>query len=147
MHDDHAVIAALEHQRYQAMRLGDLAAFARLAHDELVYVHSNGVKDSLDTYLEKCRQGLYLYHRIDHQVHEVRRWGDTALAFGEMHADITSHGVAKTLHNRTLSVWLKTGERWGLVAYQPTPVAARPAPAPVASTQGDLPHVHAPIRL
>ncbi|WP_416424089.1 nuclear transport factor 2 family protein [Pseudomonas sp. App30] len=142
MYDDHAAIAALEHQRYQAMRLGDLDTFARLAHPDLVYVHSNGVKDTLAAYLEKCRQGLYLYHRIDHQVHEVRRLGDTALAFGEMTADITSHGVAKTLHNRTLSVWLNSGGQWALVAYQPTAVVQRPV-----TSQGDLPHVHAPIRL
>lgn len=147
MHDDHAVIAALENQRYQAMRLGDLETFTALAHTDLVYVHSNGVRDDLASYLEKCRKGLYFYHRIEHQVHEVRRSGDTALAFGEMHADITSHGVAKTLHNRTLSVWLKTGEHWGLVAYQPTPVMPGPTTVPAASTQGDLPHVHAPIRL
>lgn len=142
MQDDHATIAALEEQRYQAMHRGDLGTFAQLAHPDLVYVHSNGVKDNLASYLEKCRQGLYLYHRIEHQVHEVRRLGDSALAFGEMKADITSHGVAKTLHNRTLSVWLKTGARWELVAYQPTPIVQRPA-----TSQGDLPHVHAPIRL
>lgn len=142
MQDDHTAIAALEEQRYQAMRQGDLDSFAHLAHPDLVYVHSNGVRDDLASYLEKCRQGLYLYHRIEHQVHEVRRLGDSALAFGEMKADITSHGVAKTLHNRTLSVWLKTGARWQLVAYQPTPVVQRPA-----TSQGDLPHVHAAIRL
>lgn len=142
MHDTHAVIAALEDQRYQAMRQGDLDTFAQLAHPDLVYVHSNGIKDNLASYLEKCRQGLYLYHRIEHQVHDVRRLGDTALAFGEMKADITSHGVAKTLHNHTLCVWLKTGARWSLVAYQPTPVVQRPA-----TSQGDLPHAYPPIRL
>ncbi|QKZ05766.1 nuclear transport factor 2 family protein [Pseudomonas eucalypticola] len=147
MLDDHALTAtlrALEDQRYHAMRQGDLETFAHLAHPDLVYVHSNGVQDTLARYLAKCRDGLYRYHRIDHQVHEVRRAGDTALAFGEMWADITSHGVAKTLHNRTLSVWLDTAEGWRLLAYQPTPVVQRPAPA---ATQGDLPHVNAPIRL
>jgi ketosteroid isomerase-like protein len=73
-------------------------------------------------------------------------YGDIALAFGHMSADIVSHGVAKSLNNQTLSVWTKTGERWQLLAYQPTPVAQRPAPSPPA-TSGDLPYVNAPIHL
>ncbi|MPQ68425.1 MULTISPECIES: nuclear transport factor 2 family protein [Pseudomonas] len=139
-----ALISSLEQQRYQAMQQGDLEAFQRLAHNELVYVHSNGVRDTLASYLNKCRNGLYLYHRIEHVVQEVRTVGDTALVFGEMSADIVSHGVAKTLNNRTLSVWLKTAAHWQLLAYQPTPIVQRPAPA---STPGDLPNVNAPLHL
>lgn len=126
MPDEAAITAdinALEEQRYLAMRLGDLQTFERLSHPELTYIHSNGVKDSLDSYLNKCREGLYVYHRIDHWLDEVRISGNTALAFGEMSADITSHGIDKTIHNRTLTVWLKTGQQWQLLAYQPTPMA------------------------
>lgn len=141
-----ALIASLENQRYQAMQQGDLDSFKRLAHPELVYVHSNGVQDDLSRYLHKCHNGLYHYHRIDHAVHDVRVYGDIALAFGHMSADIVSHGVAKSLNNQTLSVWTKTGERWQLLAYQPTSVAQRPAPSPPA-TSGDLPYVNAPIHL
>jgi hypothetical protein len=118
-----AVISALEEERYLSMRQGDLQTFERLSHPELTYVHSNGVKDSLDSYLNKCREGLYVYHRIDHWLDEVRMSGNAALAFGEMSADITSHGIDKTIHNRTLTVWLKTGMQWQLFAYQPTPMA------------------------
>ncbi|WP_338581479.1 nuclear transport factor 2 family protein [Pseudomonas sp. MAG733B] len=118
-----AVISALEEERYLAMRQGDLQTFERLSHPELIYIHSNGVKDSLDSYLNKCREGLYVYHRIDYRLEEVRLSGNTALAFGKMSADITSHGIDKTIHNRTLTVWLKTGLQWQLFAYQPTPMA------------------------
>ena len=141
-----ALINALESQRYQAMQQGDLETFQRLAHPDLVYVHSNGVKDDLASYLNKCRKGLYLYHRIDHAVHEVRVCGDTALAFGQMSADIVSHGVAKNLNNQTLSVWTKTGGQWQLIAYQPTPIVQRPV-TPSTSISGDMTHVNAPIRL
>jgi hypothetical protein len=118
-----AIINALEEHRYQAMLQGDLDAFQGLSHPELIYIHSNGVKDSLDSYLNKCRGGLYVYHRIDHRLDDIRLSGNTALAFGEMSADITSHGIDKTIHNRTLTVWLKTGQQWQLLAYQPTPMA------------------------
>ena len=42
-----ALIRSLESQRYLAMQRGDLETFYRLAHPELIYVHSNGVKDDL----------------------------------------------------------------------------------------------------
>ncbi len=132
-----ALIISLEAQRYAAMQQADLQGFANLCHATLVYVHSNGVQDTLERYLEKCRQGLYVYHHIEHQVREVRLCGDIALVFGEMTARITSHGVNKTLHNRTLSAWLNTDGRWQLSAYQPTPIQQRPAP-----TTGDQPHAH-----
>ena len=141
-----ALIRSLESQRYQAMLQGDLVTFQRLAHPALVYVHSNGVKDDLTAYVNKCRNGLYLYQRIDHSVHEVRVCGDITLVFGQMSADIVSHGVAKNLNNLTLSVWLKSQGQWQLTAYHPTPVIARPV-TPPAFTQGDLPHVNAPIYL
>jgi ketosteroid isomerase-like protein len=100
MNNDIAVFNELEEQRYLAMRQGDLQAFEDLSHPQLSYVHSN-----------------------DHRVHDVRISGDTVLVFGEMSADITSHGIAKTLHNRTLTVWIKTGLQWRFFAYQPTPMA------------------------
>ena len=149
MHCDSAITAlirSLENQRYQAMQQGDLDTFQRLAHPALVYVHSNGVKDDLAAYLNKCRAGLYHYHRIDHSVHEVRVCGAIALVFGQMSADIVSHGVAKNLNNLTLSVWQKSQGQWQLTAYQPTPVIARPV-TPCAFTQGDLPPVNAPMYL
>lgn len=126
-----ALIHSLEAQRYTAMQIADLGAFERLCHPALVYVHSNGIEDNLKRYLEKCREGLYRYHRIDHAVNEVRISQNTALAFGEMSADITSHGVDKSIHNRTLSVWLHTGLGWQLFAYQPTPILKSLAPCPV----------------
>jgi hypothetical protein len=123
MNNNTAFIKELEEQRYLAMRQGDLPAFERLSHPQLSYVHSNGVHDSLSSYLNKCRDGLYVYHRIDHLIHDVHVSADTALIFGEMSADITSHGIAKSLHNRTLTVWIKTGLQWRFFAYQPTPMA------------------------
>jgi hypothetical protein len=37
-----------------------------------------------------------------------------------MHADITAGGVRKTLANRSLAVWVRAGDHWLLLAYQPT---------------------------
>ena len=118
-----ALISSLEERRYQAMQSNDLENIQRLLHPELSYVHSSGKVDNRESFLNNLRDGLSIYHLIQHVVHKVHQSGDTAIVFGEMVADITSHGVAKTIQNRTLNVWLRTGMNWQLFAYQPTPIA------------------------
>ncbi|AZD08068.1 hypothetical protein C4K26_2665 [Pseudomonas chlororaphis] len=127
-----ALISSLEELRYQAMQSNDLESIQRLLHPGLNYVHSSGKVDNLDSYLKSLRDGLSIYHRIQHVVHKVHQSGDSAIVFGEMIADITSHGVAKSIHNLTLNIWLRTGMNWQLFAYQPTPVANRSSSIPVA---------------
>ncbi|OZF01391.1 nuclear transport factor 2 family protein [Rhodococcoides fascians] len=117
------VIRELEDSRYNAILEKDYDTFAELCHPDLAYTHSNGVTDTLESYLEKVRGGFYLYHRIDHPIDFVRIVGDTtALVIGEMNADITAGGADKTLRNRCLAVWKLTKTGWKLLAYQPTPL-------------------------
>ena len=123
--DTHQVLA-LEDQRYDAMVAGDFDRFAQLCHPDLTYTHSSAVVDSLSSYLSKCREGYYVYHQVDHPVSAAAVYGDTALVFGQMLADITAGGVRKQLDTVCLAVWLRTGDGWRLLAYQPT---ARPVPA------------------
>lgn len=116
---DH-VIRELEDRRYAAVVDGDLATFAELAHPELAYTHSDGTVDTLSSYVEKCRSGHYVYHRIDHPIDRIVVTGGTAIVVGEMHADITAGGTRKSLANRSLAVWVRSGGAWRLLAYQPT---------------------------
>jgi ketosteroid isomerase-like protein len=118
---DVETITALERQRFDAMVAGDFDAFAAVAHPELIYTHSNAVTDSLESYLRKCRDGFYVYHHIDHPVTRIVVNGDVALVLGEMNADLTAGGVRKQLNNSSLAVWVRDGESWLLIGYQPTP--------------------------
>jgi ketosteroid isomerase-like protein len=118
-------IRELEDRRYDAVVSRDFDGFAMLAHPELAYTHSSGDTDTLESYLEKCRSGFYVYHRIDHPIDRITVVGDTAIVVGEMHADITAGGVEKTLANRCLAVWVRTDEGWRLLGYQPTVLPGR----------------------
>lgn len=118
-------VAELEDRRYDAVVRGDLAAFAALAHPELVYAHSSGVVDTLDSYLEKLRSGFYVYHRIEHPVDRVVLAGDTAVVVGEMHAEITAGGTDKQLANCAVAVWVHGDDGWRLLSFQGTPLPAR----------------------
>jgi len=121
--DIKAFIRALEDLRYEAILEGKFDIFAQLAHPDLQYAHSNGVVDTVDSYLKKCYDGFYVYHQIEHPIDSMRIEGNIALVFGEMNARITSGGVHKTLRNKSLAVWISDGENWKLLAYQPTAIA------------------------
>ena len=114
-------ILELEKKRYQAVLDGDLDAFRTYCHPRLVYTHSDGTRDSVDTYLDKVRAGFYVYRRIEHPAHDVVIVGDTAVVVGEMNADITTDGEAKRLANDSIAVWVRQEGVWLLLAYQPTP--------------------------
>jgi ketosteroid isomerase-like protein len=118
---DEQEILSLEDRRYEAVLRSDFDAFAELCHQDLVYAHSNGERDDLSGYIDKCRQGVYVYHRIDHPVEQVQIVGDVALVMGEMHADLTIRGTRTALDNTALAVWTRVGSSWKLLAYQPTP--------------------------
>jgi len=118
---DIEAITELERQRFEVVVARDFDAFAAVAHPQLMYTHSNGVTDTLESYLQKCRDGFYVYHRIDHPISKIVVNQDVALVLGEMNADLTAGGTRKQLNNISLAVWVRDGETWKLIAYQPTP--------------------------
>ena len=120
---DVEAITELERQRFAAVVAGDFDGFAAVCHPDLMYTHSTGVTDTLEEYLAKCREGFYVYHQVDHPVTKIVVVGDIGLVLGEMNADLTAGGVRKQLRNSSLAVWVRDGETWQLIGYQPTPKA------------------------
>jgi ketosteroid isomerase-like protein len=120
---DVEVITELERRRFAAMVAGDFDDFAALCHPDLIYTHSTAVTDTLDSYLAKCCDGFFDYHRIDHPITKVVVAGDVGLVLGEMNADLTIGGTRKQLRNSSLAVWVRDGKSWKLIGYQPTPKA------------------------
>jgi ketosteroid isomerase-like protein len=120
---DVEIITELERRRFAAMVAGDFDDFAALCHPDLIYTHSTAVTDTLDSYLAKCRDGFFDYHRIDHPITKVVVAGEVGLVLGEMNADLTIGGTRKQLRNSSLAVWVRDGESWKLIGYQPTPKA------------------------
>ncbi|WP_245617135.1 nuclear transport factor 2 family protein [Amycolatopsis taiwanensis] len=117
-------IRDLEDMRYTAVLNGNFEAFRDLSHPALIYTHSSGAADSLESYLDKCRSGFYTYHSINHPIDFITVVDDVALVVGEMHAELTINRKPVTLHNRSLAVWKNTDRSWRFLAFQPTPIPA-----------------------
>lgn len=113
----------LEDERYRAMLDGDIGRLEELCHDDLAYAHSNASRDTKASYLKKVADGVFKYHSIEHPVERITVVGDTAVVVGAMKADVDMAGVRKQIDNSSLAVWVRQGDTWRLLAYQPTPFA------------------------
>ncbi len=119
--DEQAVMAA-ESARYAAMIEGDVAALEQLLDEDLVYSHSDGSRDSRETYLKKVTDGHFVYHRADAPVERLLIIGDCAVLAGQMNAEVSVGGEKRSLSNGCLAVYRRADGKWRLLAYQPTPL-------------------------
>jgi hypothetical protein len=117
-----ARIRQLEDQRYQAMLDGDVEVLDRLLSSRLNYTHSNGARDSKDSYLRKVRDGYFVYRSVEHPVHRIEMLDGAALVIGEMRATADIDGRTARIDSSALAVWARDGGDWALIAYQPTPL-------------------------
>lgn len=120
--DTQGLIAALETERIAAMERNDVDAIAAFIHDECIYTHSLGDRDTRDTYLAKCRDGVIRYNRLGCTIESVLLRGDVALVFGRMDGDAQVGGNPRRLHNCYTTVWARGGGDWQVIAFQPTPI-------------------------
>lgn len=120
-HEDVAdQIRALENRRYQALTDGDVAALEELFADDLVYTHSDAKTDTKRSFLAKLASGELKYGQVGHPESALVVHGDCALVFGDMTGDVRVGDQQRVLNNKSLSVWVREGGRWVLLAYQPT---------------------------
>lgn len=115
------LLLGLEDERYRALIVGDWDSFAALCHPDLAYTHSSGTVDTLGSYLDKLRQGFYVYRAIEHPVTRIVVAGDTAMIVGQMYADLCVGGTDKRLANNATAIWVRGSAGWRLLSYQATP--------------------------
>ena len=115
-------IHALEDERYAAMIAGNVEALGRLLSDRLVYRHSTGGHDSKASYLERVRNGTFVYESIKHPEDEIIVADGAAVVLGLMIARVHRAGELHELRNTACAVWAREDGHWRLVAYQPTPI-------------------------
>jgi ketosteroid isomerase-like protein len=122
---DADTIRALEHQRFCAMRDGDVDVLDALYADEMFYTHSNATRDTKFSLLAKIRdQELRCTDVHHHPEDDVVVIGNTAIAAGQVTGTVYVNGIAFKQCNRALAVWTRQCGRWQLIAYQSTPIPA-----------------------
>ena len=110
----------LERARFAAVVDGDWDTFAQLCDSNLRYIHSSGVVDTRDSYIEKLRGGFYDYHRIKIATDAVLVTSELAIVRGRMTAEVRAGDKELSLDNVVVSAWIQRGASWQLINHQST---------------------------
>ncbi|GAA3956192.1 hypothetical protein GCM10022209_62320 [Chitinophaga oryziterrae] len=125
--DEKAVIASVESLR-KAMVDADKATLEKLADTKLSYGHSGGKIENKETFVDNIVSGRSDFVTIELADQTVAVTGNTAIVRHNLNAATNDNGKPAEVHLHVLTVWVKEGNMWKLLARQAVHVTP-PAPA------------------
>lgn len=115
----------LEQARRTAMLDANIPWFEANYAPELIYTHSNGLRDTREDVLRKFRTGDLRYLRAEFVDARFVISGDTAVVVGQQNLTVVRGGVPRELSSLYLTVWQRRNGAWRVLAMQATPLPAR----------------------
>lgn len=118
-------VEAQEARRVAATLAGDFDTVQAIVGPDLSYVHSSATVEDHALYIERLRNGHYVYRGIVSEDRVHRAIGDDVmLVNGRVRIDVVVKGAPKQVNARYLQVWARRAQGWQLVSWQSTPIPA-----------------------
>ncbi|MGE3620886.1 MAG: nuclear transport factor 2 family protein, partial [Acidimicrobiia bacterium] len=108
-------------QRWQALVGGDYDHLERLFSDDMTYIHSNGMRDTKESYLAGLRKGTFRYTNVDRADTEVRDFGATQTFSGRAVATTESASGEMVTPLLYTAVWALVDGEWRFAAWHSCP--------------------------
>lgn len=102
------------------MTKADTQALKQLLADDLVYIHSNALKETKADHLRSIGTGKIVYQQMDREAVSVRVYGKTALSSGTIKVKGILNGNPFELRMLYTAVYRKNKKGWQLVNWQST---------------------------
>jgi hypothetical protein len=109
-----------DQQRHAALLASDTDTLDALFTDDVIYLHSTGVIDSKQVYLDGLKQGKTKYLQIDYQPAEYRVFNGFALILGKVVMQLLIEGATKEVRALIISTWRFEDNRWRMMSWQAT---------------------------
>jgi hypothetical protein len=121
-------VRALEQVRFSAMLAGDLDTIANLLDPRLIYVHSSGIADTRQSYLDALAKSEYTYHAVEVcSENAAVIEGDLVVINRDLAVSMTVRSTGKTVSRRinATSTWKRDAARrtWLMLASHSTSIA------------------------
>jgi hypothetical protein len=114
-------ILEAERALYRAQIAGSVDDLRPMLGANLVYIHSTGIAETREAYLDGVASGLYEYGEIGSRYTRVQVFDGVAIMNGVVDMTVSAHGAAKTLiHLLFCLVWIRQGDSWKLDFRQAT---------------------------
>jgi ketosteroid isomerase-like protein len=113
-------VLQLEKDRFKAMINKDSSFLDRILANDLLYIHSNGVQDSKETFIRNIMNGSLEYIAVDLQQADIRTFSQTAWIHGaaKIKVRMGKDTTEVELVIRYLDVYKREDGEWKLVAWQ-----------------------------
>lgn len=105
------------------MLAADAPRLAAMLSESLVYVHSTGVRDGRDQYLERLVSGALRYETLEFTAPHYRLLGSVGLVHAGMRATVLRNDGRHAVASSTLAVWQHADAGWQLQALHASPAA------------------------
>lgn len=109
-----------ELSRFDAMTRKDTAALKTLLADDLIYIHSNNLKESKKEHIAAIATGYLIYEKMNRENVQVRRYGKTAIVNGVLRVNGLLNKANFELKLTYTAIYRKHKKQWQLVNWQST---------------------------
>ena len=112
-------ILNFENQRYQAMIEKNLLALDKIFSDKLIYIHSNGMIDGKNSFIESIKSGVNNYLEMSNHGVEVRLFKEVGIITGNANFNVSVNGRAGLYKLKFHSIW-ELNEQPQFISWQAT---------------------------
>lgn len=113
-------ILSVELQRFEAMTRQDTATLKNLLSDDLIYIHSNSMRETKSAHIAAIVSGNLVYQKMNREKVEVRRYGKIALTNGTLQVQGFLNNAPFELRLMYTAVYKKHKKYWQLLNWQST---------------------------
>jgi hypothetical protein len=116
-------ILELERQRADAMVRADVSELRSLLADDLSYTHSDGRRDTKESFLALVAGPDLRYRGVDFSNQQVIDCGNAAIVHGIARMRLLREGAPQDYQVLFLDVWADREGRWQMVGWQATRIS------------------------
>lgn len=113
-------ILAVEQARFEAMMHRDTGALPQMLADDLVYIHSNALKEDKKEHIHTIATGKIVYSSMDRESVSTRIYGKTAITNGTIHVKGIVSGNPFDIRMLYTAIYSKKKKNWQLANWQST---------------------------
>jgi hypothetical protein len=106
-------VAAAENARCTALVAADVAGLEAVSADTLVYIHSNGARDTRAEFVGNVASGLWNFQAVEHDDVTIRVDGALAVMEGAIKYHVESSGAQVVIDAWFASIWTDAGASSG----------------------------------
>lgn len=121
MNDSQSIeISESENKRYEALIAADHELLNDLYHDDLIYIHSNGVKENKHEFINNVVSKKYRYLKMKREDEDIRIIGSFGIITGIGFFETMLSGKILEVRVHFHSIWVRNLDGWKFYSWQAT---------------------------